>query len=49
MYTVKELIEILSQCPQDYGVQVYSANLIGSINTVGIDHNEQIVDLFTGV
>lgn len=43
MYTVKELIETLKQCPEDYEVRIYG---LDSIETVGINHVEESVDLF---
>lgn len=52
MYTVAELIETLKQCPQDYPVYlrtetgVYNADGIYRIYTVGIDPNEETVDIF---
>lgn len=48
MYTVKELIEALQQCPEDYAVMVnYMEHLWNGIVSVGIDHEEKTVDLFT--
>lgn len=48
MYTVKELIETLKQCPEDYEVMVnYMEHIWSSIVSVGIDHEEKTVDLFT--
>ena len=43
MYTVKELIEALQKCPEEYivcidGIALYS---------VGIDHDQETVDLFS--
>ena len=49
MYTVKELIETLKQCPQDYEVLINSVTFVTGIETVGIDNNEQTVDLFAEV
>ena len=49
MYTVAELIETLKQCPQDYEVLINTPHFISGIETVGIDNNEQTVDLFTAV
>lgn len=46
MYTVKELIETLKQCPQDYEVLLDADFAIFKIDTVGIDHEEETVDLF---
>ena len=45
MYTVKELIEALQQCPEDYEVRIDG---LDSIETVGIAHAEESVDLFRG-
>ena len=48
MYTVKELIEALQQCPEDYEVLInYMEHIYSPIVEVGIDHEEQTVDLFT--
>ena len=51
MYTVKELIEALKQCPEDYTVLMNIRDTYidcrYDIETVGIDHNEQTVDLFS--
>ena len=44
--TVKELIETLQQCPQDFPVFIRTNSEIFRIGTIGIDHNEQTVDLF---
>lgn len=52
MYTVKELIETLKECPEDYEVQVikgstgYGISHTYEIKTVGIDFNKKTVDLF---
>ena len=52
MYTVKELIETLKECPEDYEVQVirnyggYAISSTHKIDTVGIDMNKKTVDLF---
>jgi hypothetical protein len=52
MYTVKELIEALQQCPQDYEVNIikgscgYRISHTYEVKTVGIDNNEKSVDLF---
>ena len=43
MYTVKELIEVLKDCPQDYKI---TAQALGMVETVGIDFVEKTVDLF---
>ena len=47
MYTVKELIETLKQCPEDYEVLFNDGYTVHSIEQVGIDNNEQTVDLFS--
>lgn len=48
MYTVKELIEALQQCPEDYKVMVnYEIHCWGDIEELGIDNKEKTVDLFT--
>lgn len=47
MYTVKELIEALQQCPQDYEIALIESD--GNdcyLKTVGIDHDTKTVDLF---
>ena len=52
MYTVKELIETLKECPEDYAVQVvkgsagYRISHTYEIKMVGVDINEKTVDLF---
>lgn len=52
MYTVKELIKTLQQCPEDYEVvmDIFSdTNYVTdeySIETVGIIHDTKTVDLF---
>lgn len=47
MYTVKELIETLKQCPEDYEVLInYIEDIYSPIEEVGIDHKEKTVDLF---
>ena len=52
MYTVKELIEMLKECPEDYKVQVikgsaaYSISHTYEIKTAGIDFTQKTVDLF---
>lgn len=52
MYTVKELLETLKQCPEDYIVQImkdsagFSISHTYEIKTVGINFNEKTVDLF---
>ena len=47
-YTVKELIEALQQCPQDYEVTI-SINLqrisYYDIDTVAINHEDKTVDI----
>ena len=47
MYTVKELIEALKQCPEDYEVKIVDSECSWqSVDTIGIDHNAKSVDLF---
>jgi hypothetical protein len=46
MYTVKELIDALRQCPEDYQVKIYTASKVCDIDTVGIDLIKGSVDLF---
>ena len=46
MYTVKELIETLKQCPDDYEVTLNVPGMCLGIDSVGIDHEEKTVDLF---
>jgi predicted secreted protein len=43
MYTVKELIEALQQCPEDYEVLI---DICGEIESVGIDDEAKTVNLF---
>ena len=48
MYTVKELIEALQQCPEDYEVSVNCMEHIWlDIEEIGINHEDKTVDLFT--
>ena len=48
MYTVKELIEALQKCPDDYKVMIYTQpGERAQIETVGIDPTAKVVDLFT--
>jgi hypothetical protein len=47
MYTVKELIEALKQCPKDYTVKVcVFDHEWGDIEEIGIDHDHKEVELF---
>jgi hypothetical protein len=52
MYTIKELIETLKQCPEDSEVEIikgscgYRISHTYEIKTVGINNNEKSVDLF---
>ena len=52
MYTVKELIEALKECPEDLKVQVikgsagYRISHTYEIKMVGVNVNEKTVDLF---
>jgi hypothetical protein len=47
MYTVKDLIEALKQCPEDYQVMVATGLGFEFVVTVGIDPKEKTVDLYT--
>lgn len=49
MYTVAELIETMKQCPQDYQVimNFTAAAECWTIEAVGIDHDDKVVDLFS--
>lgn len=48
MYTVKELIEALQQCPEDYAVLAGELlTELPQIEAVGIDHAQKVVELFT--
>ena len=48
MYTVKELIEALQQCPEDYQILMCDDDgIYFGVNAVGIDHDEETVDLFS--
>ncbi len=48
MYTVKELIDALSKCPEDYEVLMCDdLHIFYKIEEVGIDHNEKDVTLFS--
>jgi hypothetical protein len=47
MYTVKELIEVLKQCPQEYPVMVKTDNGFEFLVSLGIDLDEKTVDLFS--
>lgn len=44
MYTVKELIEALQQCPEDYTVFMGADCTIFDIESVAINHEEKSVD-----
>lgn len=46
MYTVKELIEALTKCPQEAEVSIYINSEKFPFETIGIDHNENTVELF---
>lgn len=46
MYTVKELIEALKECPEDYKVQIVIDDWIENINSVSIDPINERVGLF---
>lgn len=46
MYTVKELIDALRQCPEDYPVKIYTTDGRYDLDTLGIDLVQGSVDLF---
>lgn len=48
MYTVKDLIQALQQCPQDYPIYIHNIGTeeIFGISSVGFDPNEETADLF---
>jgi hypothetical protein len=46
MYTVKDLIEALKQCPEEYAIMVRTDDGFHFVVTVGIDPKENTVDLF---
>lgn len=47
MYTVKELIESLKQCPEDYEVMLIDTNGDAHcIDALGINNATETVDLF---
>lgn len=46
MYTVKDLIDVLQQMPEHYQVLLHSATETSNIDAVGIDDNEETIDLF---
>lgn len=46
MYTVKELIEALKQCPEDYTISLCEDGDFFALMSIGIDHEEKTVDLF---
>lgn len=47
MYTVKELIEALKQCPEEYPVMIKTDNGFEFVVSLGIDLNQKTVDLFS--
>ena len=47
MYTVKELIEALKQCPEDYDVTTIANDNLFSIDEIGINHGLKTVALFS--
>ena len=49
MYTVKELIEALKECPEDSKVLIHAPGFVGDIESVGIDPDEKTVDLFAEI
>lgn len=48
MYTVKELIEALQECPLEYKVVAVNSELLNleSFESVGINNDRKTVDLF---
>jgi hypothetical protein len=46
MYTVKELIEALKQCPEDYTISMCEEGEYFALMSIGIDNEERTVDLF---
>lgn len=46
MYTVKELIDALSKCPEDYVIQVCADCTVFRLDAIGIDNVDHTVDLF---
>ena len=49
MYTVKDLIEALQQCPEDYEVKLFVGNDAFEIDELGINHGFKTVDLFAAI
>lgn len=47
--TVKELIEDLKQCPEDYVVYINDGHSFYNIGAVGIDSVEESFDIFADV
>jgi hypothetical protein len=46
MYTVKELIDVLKDCPPDYQVTITVDGFMSDIKAIGIDRESMFVDLF---
>jgi hypothetical protein len=46
VYTVKELIEALQQCPSDYPVMIKAEDGYHFLAQLAIDPDEKTVDLF---
>ena len=46
MYTVKELIEVLKECQEDYGITIDALGMTFGVETVSIDLAEKTVVLF---
>ena len=46
MYTVKELIEALSQLPPDYRIVIHIGESIGVPDTIGFHPAARTVDIF---
>lgn len=47
MYTVKELIETLKQCPEDYEVAIVVGDNLFSSDEIGLNHDTKTVDIFS--
>lgn len=48
MFTVKELIESLKQCPPDYEIEVFnfSDDTVETFNSLGIDNDSKKVTFY---
>lgn len=49
MYTVRELIDALQKCPEDFEVIIHTPEEGFGIEAVGIDNEDKTVDLFAGL